>query len=315
MAVAIRIARAYTGRDKIAFCGYHGWHDWYLAANLTTEDALSEHLLAGLPPRGVPAVLGGTAFPFRYNRLDDLQSIVRQHGRDIAAIVMEPIRNHWPQTGFFENVVSLASECGAVFVIDEISAGFRMNSAGAHMILGVEPDIAVFSKAISNGYPMAAIIGKASVMQAAQSTFISSTSWTERIGPAASLATIRKHCRLDVSAHLMEIGRLVQDGWRHATDKHGLDIQVGGIPPLSHFTFGALNGMSLKAGFVQLMLKRGFLASDSFYAMWAHTQEHVNRYLGAVDESFEELAALHRAGRLEEMLIAGPAVAGFQRLA
>jgi glutamate-1-semialdehyde 2,1-aminomutase len=231
MVVAVRIARAVTGRDKIAFCGYHGWHDWYLAANVDTENALGEHHIPGLDPIGVPKVLKGTALPFRYNQLKELESIAESNKNEIAAIVMEPLRNEFPIPGFFDSVRKLASDVGAVLIIDEISAGFRMNTGGAHLILGIEPDIAVFSKALGNGYPIAAIIGNSEVMEAAQKSFISSTNWTERTGSAAAIAMIRKHKQFNVGSHLMKIGKMVQEGWKILSEKHNLPVEIGGIPP------------------------------------------------------------------------------------
>lgn len=314
MAVAVRIARAYTGRDKIAFCGYHGWHDWYLAANLGTENALGEHLISGLHPKGVPKALAGTALPFRYNKIDELRAIFREHAAQIAAIVMEPIRNDWPIPGFFDSVRELASENQSILVIDEISAGFRMNSGGAHLKLSVEPDIAVFSKALGNGYPIAAIIGKAEVMSAAQSSFISSTNWTERVGPAAAIATVRKHHSLNVGEHLMEIGTMIQEGWKKLSEKHDLPIHVSGIPPLSHFMFIDKDDLILKALYVQWMLGRGFLASTSFYSMYAHRKEHVEAYLSAADEVFALISSARTSGDPRRELLGQPAVAGFKRL-
>ncbi|MBA3018748.1 MAG: aminotransferase class III-fold pyridoxal phosphate-dependent enzyme [Proteobacteria bacterium] len=314
MAIAVRIARAYTGRDKIAFCGYHGWHDWYLSANLGTENALGEHLLTGLNPTGVPKGLTGTAIPFRYNHLEELQAIVEKNRKDIAAIIMEPIRNVQPQPGFLEGVRALADEIGAVFIIDEISAAFRMNSGGAHLVFGILPDVAVFSKALGNGYPIAAVIGKSQVMETAQSTFISSTMWTERIGPTAALATIKKHKSVDAGKHLMTIGKQVQDGWARLAKKNGLNINIGGIPPLSHFSFEYDNALTMKALFVQLMLDFGFLASTLFYAMYAHKTEHVEQYLHAVDEVFATISDANQTGDLEKRLKGKPASAGFKRL-
>jgi len=190
MAIAVRIARAYTGRDIIAFCGYHGWHDWYLAANLKSDKSLEGHLLPGLKPRGVPRGLLGTALGFHYNKIEELEKIVADTKGKLAAIAMEPIRNQQPEPGFLEAVRKLADKTGAVLIFDEVSAGFRMNSGGSHLLLGVEPDMAAFAKAISNGYPMGAVIGKKNIMNAVQDTFISSTYWTDRIGPAAAMATI-----------------------------------------------------------------------------------------------------------------------------
>ena len=314
MAIAVRIARAYTGRDKIAFCGYHGWHDWYLAANLGTENALGKHLMLGLAPHGVPAGLKGTSFPFRYNHIEELEAIAAKHRNDMSAIVMEPVRSEQPSPGFLERVRAIADETGAVFIIDEISAGFRMNSGGAHLLLGVTPDIAVFSKAMGNGFPIAAVIGKGEIMNAAQNTFISSTMWSERTGPAAALATINKHKRLNAGEHLMTIGKMVQEGWRKLSSQNGLNINIGGIPPLSHFSFEYENAMAMKALFVQLMLEKGFLASTLFYAMYAHKTQHVEHYLNAVAEVFAEIYQANKTGSLEKRLKGLPATAGFKRL-
>jgi glutamate-1-semialdehyde 2,1-aminomutase len=314
MAIAVRIARAYTGKDKIAFCGYHGWHDWYLSANLGTENALGEHLLPGLSPKGVPRGLEGTAFPFRYNKIEELEAIVKREGKTFAAIVMEPIRNEQPLSGFFDRVRAIADEIKAVLIIDEISAGFRMNSGGAHLILGIRPDMAVFSKALGNGYPIAAVIGKGEVMDAAQSTFISSTYWTERIGPSAAIATIKKHQKVNAGQHLMDIGIKIQKVWRDCADKNGLVIDIGGIPPLSHFSFVYENALAMKALFIQLMLERGFLASTLFYTMYAHKEEHVDAYRKSVDDVFAEISEAHRLDNIEKILKGEPASAGFKRL-
>jgi glutamate-1-semialdehyde 2,1-aminomutase len=315
MSMAVRIARAYTAKDKVAFCGYHGWHDWYLAANLSTENALGEHCLPGLDPRGVPKGLAGTAFPFPYNHLNVLKSITAKYKNDLAAIVMEPIRSEKPEPGFLEGVRAIADETGAVFIIDEISAGFRMNSGGAHLLYDITPDIAVFSKGLGNGYPIAAVMGEGKIMEAAQRTFISSTMWTERIGPAAALATIEKHKNVDAGTHLVAIGNQVQQGWARLAEKNGLRIQVGGIPPLSHFSFEHDDGLAMKALFVQLMLEKGFLASTLFYAMYAHQDSHVQEYLRAVDKAFAEISQASQEENVQDCLKGLPASTGFKRLA
>ena len=315
MAVAVRIARAHTGKEKVAFCGYHGWHDWYLAANLGTKNALGEHLLSGLSPAGVPRGLEGTALPFRYNRLDELQDIVTTHGRDLAAIVMEPIRNFEPEPGFIEGVRKLADETGAIFIIDEISAGFRYNTGGAHLFFHTEtPDMAVFSKALGNGYPIAAIIGRADVMEAAQKTFISSTYWTERIGPVAAIATIQKHRNVDAGRHLVLLGEQIQAGWKDLAGRHGLSIEVSGMKPMSHFAFDHELSREMKAYFIQLMLYNGFLASNLFYAMYAHRDEHVEKYLRAADAAFAEIARAIDCGNIVDRIKGKPSGVGFARL-
>ncbi|MBM4431507.1 MAG: aminotransferase class III-fold pyridoxal phosphate-dependent enzyme, partial [Chloroflexi bacterium] len=314
MVVAVRIARAYTHRDRVAFCGYHGWHDWYLAANLAEEKALDGHLLPGLDPAGVPRGLLRTALPFRYNHLEELQAIVSQYRNELAAIVLEPIRDHDPEPGFLEGIREIATEIGAALIFDEITAGFRLNTGGAHLLYSIEPDIAVFAKAISNGYPMAAIIGKGTVMQAAQSTFISSTYWTDRIGPTAALATIHKHRRCDVAKHLIRMGELVQAGWRRAGERAGLPLEVGGIAPLGHFSFPGEQKQAAKTLFIQLMLERGFLASTAFYATYAHQEEHVESYLAAVQEAFVQIAGALQRNTVIAQLRGPVAHAGFYRL-
>lgn len=315
MALAVRIARAYSRRSKIAFSGYHGWSDWYLAANLSDEDSLDGHLLPGLDPSGVPRGLRGTALPFRYNELDELYAIAKEHGPDIGVIVMEPIRSQNPDPGFLEGVRQIADELGAVLIFDEITAGFRINTGGSHMSLGVEPDIAVFAKAISNGFPMAAIIGRAGVMQAAQSSFISSTYWTERIGPTAALATIRKHQAKDVSSHLIRAGQRVKAAWQEAAAATGLEIEVSGMDPLAHFALGCENAQAVRTLFTQLMLERGFLATNSFYATFAHQDEQLDAYALAVREAFEVMVRAITKGTVIQELKGPIAHTGFHRLA
>jgi len=313
MAMAVRVARAHTGREKIVFCGYHGWHDWYLAANLSENDALVGHLLPGLAPAGVPQGLRGTAFPFHYNDVRKLEEIAARH--ELAAIVMEPVRGQEPQAGFLKSVREISRRSGTVLIFDEISSGWRLTSGGAHLLYGVAPDVAVFAKAISNGYPMAAIIGVADVMQAFQSTFVSSTYWTERIGPAAALATIRKHRRCEVAKHLIEIGNRVKAGWRRAADRAGLAIKLGGIAPLASFAFDYPNGQTVRTLFTQLMLEKRFLATSGFYASYAHQPEHVESYLRAVEEAFAVLADAIEKKEVERLLKGPVAQAGFYRLA
>jgi glutamate-1-semialdehyde 2,1-aminomutase len=262
----------------------------------------------------VPKGLTGTALPFHYGDLPDLQRIVRETRGELAAIVMEPIRNEAPPKEFLDGVRALATEAGAVLLVDEISAGFRMNTGGAHLRLGLEPDIAVFSKSLGNGFPIGAVIGKAHIMQAAQRSFISSTCWTERTGPAAALATIRKYRDRNAGAHLTAIGERVQAGWRALFAKHALPARVRGIPPLSHFAFDHPQGQSLKALFVQLMLEKGFLASNSFYAMYAHQTAQVDAYLAAADSVLAELASALKRDEVTRRLEGLPSAVGFKRL-
>jgi glutamate-1-semialdehyde 2,1-aminomutase len=197
-AIAVRIGRAASGRTKVAFCGYHGWHDWYLSANLGNASNLDGQLLPGLEPRGVPRELRETALPFNYNKIEELERLVREYPDEIGVIIMEPQRGSSPDPGFLEGVRAIATRIGAVLIFDEVTSGFRMNRGGIHLLHGVHPDVAVFGKALGNGFPISAIIGRREVMEHAQESFISSTFWTERIGFVAALATIAKMESQDV---------------------------------------------------------------------------------------------------------------------
>jgi glutamate-1-semialdehyde aminotransferase len=316
MAVAVRLARAATGRERVAVCGYHGWHDWYLAANLACARALDGHLLPGLSPSGVPRVLAGTTVTFPHGDREAFDATIAEHGSQLAAVILEPARKQEAPAGFLSHVRETASRVGAVLVADEITAGFRMNAGGLHLRLGLEPDVAVFAKGIGNGYPMAAVIGRRAVMEAAQETFVSSTYWTERIGPTAALATIGKLLRCDVPARLEVTGRRMQEGWHRLAERHGLRASVGGIPPLATFVFehGEVS-RALMTLYTQCMLDAGFLASGSFHAMYAHRPEHLEAALVAADRAFATIRTALDAGRVDETLRGPVAEEGFRRLA
>jgi len=314
MMVSVRIARAATGKDIILFCGYHGWHDWYIAANLSNDSALDGQLLPGLKPAGVPRHLKDTSFPFSFNNKNEFLNLMTLYKDKIAAVVMEPIRNIEPEEGFWECIQSETSKNGIALIIDEITAGWRLNLGGAHLLYSIEPDIAVFAKGISNGYPMAAVIGKKKFMDAAQDSFISSTYWTERIGPTAALATINKMEKYNVQEHLVNIGKIIQSGWNTAAKKTGLSINVSSIYPLSHFEFVYDNKLVLKTLFTQEMLVRGFLATNSFYCCFAHTENIVQHYLSTVEEVFSFIKKSINDNSSEKLLKGPVCQSGFKRL-
>ena len=316
IAVAIRLARALTGREKICFCGYHGWHDWYLSTNLMDVDHLNNHLFSNLDPIGIPQGLSNTVYPFTYNQLQSLEELIGEHQGQWAAIVMEPIRSEYPVEDFLLRVKKLAKGIGAVLIFDEISSGFRMNSGGAHLLLEVDPDLAIFSKAIGNGYAISAIIGIREVMSCVQKTFISSTHWTERIGPTAAIATILKHRSLGVGDHLMFIGKNIQRIWRDLSNQYGFNIEISGIPPLTRFYFKDWERHEvIKAFLVQSMLDKGFLFSNIFIAMYSHELAHINSYQKALEESLKEMAIIRDSKEsLKKYLRGAESVSGFKPL-
>jgi glutamate-1-semialdehyde aminotransferase len=254
-------------------------------------------------------------FPFRYNEIEELKGIVSEYGDELAAVVMEPTRSCGPIPGFLEEVRNIATKCGAVLIFDEVTSAWRMNTGGIHLTYGVFPDMAAFAKGMSNGYPMAAVIGIRDVMEAAQTSFISSTNWTEKIGPTAALATINKHLNKRVSEHLIDVGAQVQRGWAQAAASTRLKIQISGVPPLSHFTLESTNGPALATLFCQEMLMRGFLASTTFYATYAHQPHHIDSYLRAVQEVFGIMAGAIDHESVGQLLRGPVRHSGFERLA
>ncbi|MFA5880362.1 MAG: aminotransferase class III-fold pyridoxal phosphate-dependent enzyme, partial [Candidatus Margulisiibacteriota bacterium] len=307
MAVAVRIARAYAKKDKIAFCGYHGWHDWYLAANLADDKNLDGHLLSGLEPAGVPRCLAKTSIPFNYNKIEELEDIISKN-KDVGVIVIEPMRDHEPKDEFLLRVRNIADKIGAVLIFDEVSSGWRFTVGGIHLKYGVNPDIAVFAKAISNGFPMAAIIGKKEVMESAQETFISSTNWTERIGPVAAIATIKKMMKNKVPQKIEKTGKYLIDNLIKISKKHSIKMEINGLPALIHFTFQyGEHNLALQTLFTQEMLKEGFLASNSIYVCYSFKKSHINKYLKAVDKVFLVLKEAIDENKVYDLL-EGPVV-------
>ncbi|MBN1824456.1 MAG: aminotransferase class III-fold pyridoxal phosphate-dependent enzyme [Endomicrobiales bacterium] len=314
MSQAVRIARAKTGRDIVLFCGYHGWHDWYLSSNLADRKSLDGHLLPGLSPHGVPRALKGTSYPFNYNNTKQFLGLMRKYGKNTGAVILESIRNSEPEKEFVTTIRRETKKRGIVLIVDEITAGFRLNAGGAHMLYGLKPDIAVFAKGISNGFPMAAILGTGKVMEVAQGTFISSTYWTDRIGPSAAVATIKKFMKFKVHKHLVKMGKMVQNGWQKLARDNGLEIHVGGMYPLGHFSFTHKKPLVLKTLFTQFMLVEGILATTAFYASYAHKEKHVRKYLEAVNRAFRFISKAVKTGKPEKFL-AGPVChSGFKRL-
>ena len=311
--IAIRIARAASGKDKVAICGYHGWHDWYLSANHNGGDNLSGHLIPGLSPKGVPKNLKDTVYPFNYNHFEELLEIVNNN--DIGVIKMEVVRNFGPEDDFLQKVRDLATKKGIVLIFDECTSGFRETFGGIYKKYNVEPDIAMYGKTIGNGYALTAVVGRASVMQAAETTFISSTFWTERIGPTAALATLEEMERLKSWEVITNQGTKMQNLWRGLACENNLSISVNGIPALSTYAFNSEGALKYKTFVTQEMLKKGFLASTMFYASVAHTDEHIKLYGEALNDIFGVIAKCE-AGTLNiDVLLDGPVChSGFKRL-
>lgn len=311
-AMAIRIARAASGKDNVAICGYHGWHDWYLSANLAQDMNLDGHLLPGLEPNGVPRSLAGSTLPFEYNDFEALEKLVTDH--DVGVIKMEVTRNFGPEDDFLGKVRKLADSHGIVLIFDECTSGFRETFGGIHQKFGVEPDIAMYGKTLGNGYAITAIVGKRSVMDYAQSTFMSSTFWTERIGPTAAIATLALMEETRSWETITELGQLMRDGWQRLATQNDLEIAHFGIPALAGFSFKSPKSLEYKTLISQEMLTHGYLAGTSFYASTAHSSDIVERYLDKLSDVFKVIAECED-GKDVYSLLNGPVChSGFKRL-
>lgn len=311
-AIAIRIARAASGRDKVAVCGYHGWHDWYLSANLGDDEKLAGHLLPGLDPKGVPQNLRGTVFPFNYNNYAELETLVNTH--DIGVIKMEVVRNKGPEDNFLHKVRKLATDRRIVLIFDECTSGFRQTFGGLHMMYGVEPDMAMFGKALGNGYAITATIGRREIMEAAQSTFISSTFWTERIGPTAALKTLDVMQRVNSWETITQTGLNIRERWQRVADKHGLLIDHWGLPALTGYSFRGEKALAYKTLITQEMLAKGYLAGNSVYVCTEHTPEVVDGYFEALDPLFALIKECEEGRDVMELLKGPVCHSGFKRL-
>ena len=302
MSMAIRIARAYSGRDKVAFSGYHGWCDWYLAANLAGENNLSDHLLPGLAPKGVPKGLVNTALPFRYNDVEDFKGLINNNP-DVGVIVIEGGRYDFPTQDFLNEIQAIAIERNIVIVVDEITSGWRMTDGGVYKLNGLNPDIVVYGKAMGGGFAISAVVGRDEIMNEANNTFMSSTFWTERVGFVAALKTIEILVRDKIWEHLISIGTKIGDSWLRLAKKHGLKLQVTDFKPLITMKLEYDNfNDSILTLFTQEMLKRGYLAAASVYVSSAHTDAIVDQYLDQVDEVFGMISYAIKSNTVTEKL-------------
>lgn len=311
--MCVRIARAFTGRDKVAICGYHGWHDWYVSVNLGESDALSGHLLPGIPTGGVPKGLRGTAIPFHYNNFEELLEIV-DNNPDLAAVKMEVCRNFGPEDNFLQKVRNLCTQKGIILIFDECTSGFRETFGGLFMKYGVNPDMTIFSKTMANGYALSAVLGRKDIMEAAQGSWISSTFWTERIGPTAALAALKEMERTKSWEVITNIGIENKARWQLLADKYGLKINQWGIPALAGYTFDSPNALAYKTYTTQEMLKQGYLAGNSLYPCLAHTPEILDDYFSKLDRIFADIRDFEDGRDVMKALDGPICQSGFKRL-
>ena len=287
--VAIRIARAYTKKQNIAFCGYHGWHDWYLAANLQKSTNLDKQLLPGLKTYGVSSSYKGSIKPFYYNDIKSLEKIFLKKNNNIGVVIMEPMRAVKPNNQFLQKVKKLAEKNNAILIFDEITTGFKDTYGGIHLKLNVNPHISIFGKSIGNGYPISAIIGKKKIMQVAQDSFISSTMWTDRLGFIAANETLKKLKKFKINKVLCNYGKKIKEGWKKSAKKNNLRIIITGLDTIPNLKFDYPNNLEITTFFTQEMLEKGFLAGSYVATSYCYNDSIIRKYLKNVDLVFKSI--------------------------
>lgn len=294
-AVAIRVARSYSGKDKVVVCGYHGWHDWYLSTNLSSRENLNDHLLPGLKVSGVPNILRGLTIPIKYNNFEDLK--ILEQDKNIGVLIMEVMRSEAPVPGYLEQIREICDRKKIVLIFDECTSGFRETFGGLHIKFGIEPDLATFGKALGNGYPITSLLGKRSIMEHANESFISSTFWSDRIGFVAGLKTLEVMEATKSWKLITALGSQMQTVWKEVFSKFPIDFKVTGIPALSAFVIQGEFGLAIKTHITREFLNLNVLASNIFYPCTVHSLKNISDYrtnlesiLNKID--FENLEAL-----------------------
>ena len=301
-AITIRIARAAAKNDTIAICGYHGWHDWYLSINLKSKDALNDHLLKGLDPVGVPSELKNKVYTFSKNNFNEIKKLHKKHKMGI--IKLEIARNELPNKEFLKKLREFCNKKKIILIFDECTSGFRRNLGGIHLTTGVSPDLAMFGKAMGNGYAITAILGKRKVMKAAEKSFISSTFWTERIGFVAANKTLELMERTKSYEKIIANGKYINKKWRDLANKHQIDLNISGIESITSFSFKK-NNLLYKTYITQEMLKKGFLASNLIYLSTKHTKTIIDKYILSLDQVFKKIKQ-HMISKKPKKLLQGP---------
>ena len=312
IAIAVRIARAFKNSSPIAFSGYHGWHDWYLATNLNSSKNLNEHLLPGLSPLGVPKKLISTAFPIRFNNIEDLEKIFSKK-KYPKILIVEGARFDKMTNKFASYINKIKKKKKIILIIDEITSGWRSTIGGVYKDNKLNADIVVYGKSIGNGYPISIIVGKKNVMDFAQDTFISSSLWTESVGFAAALKTIDILIKKNVSSFLIRQGTYIEKKWHSIAKKTNIKIVTNNFKPLITFKFINVEDSDLiLTYFTQEMLKEGFLATNSIYLSFSHKKKLIDKYLISFEKVFKKISK--NKLKIQSLLLSKKKSADFKRL-
>ena len=312
--IAIRVARAYTGREKVAICGYHGWHDWYMSANLKNQNNLNNHLLPKIGSAGVPKSMRGLTVPFEFNNIKNLEKVLKKDSKGFAAVILEPFRDNGPKNRYLEQVKSIAKKYGAVLIFDEVTSGFRETLGGMYTKTKTIPDMVTFGKAISNGIPMSVLLGRKKIMKSFTSAFISSTYWGDKTGPAAAIATINFMKKNQVGTKIKKTGNELKKILINAAKKSNLEIVISGRPSLLSYRLNVPNWPLALTFIIITMLKKGILSNDRIYANYCHTAKAKKKFKIAINETFDELSKKINNRTLKKAVPLGVKKMGFNKV-
>ena len=309
--IALRVARLNSNKKGVAVCGYHGWHDWYLAANFK-KDKIKDIHLEGLTTDGVPNDLGKYVYPFKFNDLDSFKEIIKKH-KNVGIVFMEVERNLKLKNTFLKSIKKVCEEKKLILIFDECSSGFRETYGGLHLKYKIYPDIAVFGKSIANGIPLTVVIGNKNIMDKASKSFISSTFWSDTMAPAVGLATLKKMKKIQSWKKITKTGKIIKKKWKQLAKKYKLEIIVSGIDAMPTFKFNSKKNWYYRNYLVQEFLKNKILATNTVYCC-VHHEKYLDIYFKILEKIFSEITKFEKNLNVSDFLEYPIANQGFERL-
>jgi len=300
---AIRLARAFTGRDQIVACGYHGWHDWYIGTTSRNK--------------GIPTTVSALTHNFQYNNIESLKSALSLNEGKVAAVIIEPMNDTYPQPGFLEEVQVLATKAGAVLIFDEVITGFRFSEGGAQKLFNITPDLATFGKGIANGFPLSAVVGRREIMKEMEHVFISGTFGGELLSLAAARYVLKKHQKNEICGDLVNKGDVLSEFTNKLIDSFGLSnvVSLSGHPTWKFLRWNGVDEYSaaeIKTFFMQEIFQEGVLVLNSHNISQAHDKKIIVKIIDAYSKVFGKIEKAISQGSLREELHVSPLVPLFR---
>ena len=294
---AIRLARAFTGRDQIVACGYHGWHDWYIGTTSRNK--------------GIPTAVSALTHNFQYNDIESLKAALKLNEGKVAAVIIEPMNDTYPQPGFLEEVQVLAKKAGAVLIFDEVITGFRFSEGGAQKLFNVTPDLATFGKGIANGFPLSAVVGRREIMKEMEHVFISGTFGGELLSLAAARYVLKKHQKNEICGDLVNKGNVLSEFTNELIDSFGLSkaVSLSGHPTWKFLRWNGVSDYSaaeIKTFFMQEVFQEGVLVLNSHNISQAHDKKIIMKIIDAYSKVFGRIKKAISQGSLREELCVSP---------